>query len=388
MSAEREQSFPAYNAMECLLDKLKLLNYEAEFFKETKMKPIHRYYFVVTKNPGEQFYLFALLASYLIGKIGINFQKPEEYDDPNDTIEKILQVVRENEIPVNFPANKLKQGVGEHVVYILDRLADKALAKHFTWQKPVPPEEKKEESEVINDESEINLDRVEEEMLAAYTDDSDEENLFLLDNVKVNKKEPQMTEIKINVSEEAWKLELERVLPHLKITIKNENRDWRSHLEQMKQYKSSVDSSLGVVKTQLEKLHKEISMTLDKVGNREKYLNRELENQLDDYRMLQDQLSKIKDAYKGISEGVAERNRELFRLTDRLETVKQQMEERGSSMTDGTPLVNIKKYMGKVKAEIVDMDVRIGILECILLQSKIRDEKNLESEFGQAISVF
>jgi hypothetical protein len=55
-----------------------------------------RYYFVVTKNPGEQFYLFALLASYLIGKIGINFQKPEEYDDPNDTIEKILQVVREN----------------------------------------------------------------------------------------------------------------------------------------------------------------------------------------------------------------------------------------------------------------------------------------------------
>jgi estrogen-related receptor beta like 1 len=292
------------------------------------------------------------------------------------------------EIPVNFPANKLKQGVGEHVVYILDRLADKALAKHFTWQKPVPPEEKQEESEVINDESEINLDRVEEEMLAAYTDDSDEENLFLLDNVKVNKKEPQMTEIKINVSEEAWKLELERVLPHLKITIKNENRDWRSHLEQMKQYKSSVDSSLGVVKTQLEKLHKEISMTLDKVGNREKYLNRELENQLDDYRMLQDQLSKIKDAYKGISEGVAERNRELFRLTDRLETVKQQMEERGSSMTDGTPLVNIKKYMGKVKAEIVDMDVRIGILECILLQSKIRDEKNLESEFGQAISVF
>jgi estrogen-related receptor beta like 1 len=211
--------------------------------------------------------------------------------------------------------------------------------------RPVPPEEKQEESEVINDESEINLDRVEEEMLAAYTDDSDEENLFLLDNVKVNKKEPQMTEIKINVSEEAWKLELERVLPHLKITIKNENRDWRSHLEQMKQYKSSVDSSLGVVKTQLEKLHKEISMTLDKVGNREKYLNRELENQLDDYRMLQDQLSKIKDAYKGISEGVAERNRELFRLTDRLETVKQQMEERGSSMTDGS------EYQRRVKVQ-------------------------------------
>lgn len=172
--------------------------------------------------------------------------------------------------------------------------------------------------------------------MAAYTDDSDEENLFLLDNVKISRKEPQMTEIKMNVNKETWKLELERVLPHLKITIKNENRDWRTHLDQMKQYKSSVDSSLGVVKNQLQKLHKEISTTLDKVGNREKYLNKELENILDEYRMLQDQLSKIKDAYKGISEGVAERNRELFRLTDRLETVKQQMEERGSSMTDGS----------------------------------------------------
>lgn len=50
----------------------------------------------MTKNPGEQFYLFALLAAYLIKKIGINFQKPQEDDDPNDTIEKILQVVREN----------------------------------------------------------------------------------------------------------------------------------------------------------------------------------------------------------------------------------------------------------------------------------------------------
>ncbi|XP_044254951.1 intraflagellar transport protein 57 homolog [Tribolium madens] len=388
MAEETEQSFSGFSKMEGLLDKLKLLNYEAEFFKETKMKPIHRYYFVVTKNPGEQFYLFALLASYLIQKIGISFQTPQEDDDPNVTIEKILDVVRKNDIPVNFHANKLMQGVGEHVVYILDSLADKALEKNFIYQKPLLPEEKAEESELINDESEINLDRVEEEMLAAYTDDSDEENLFLLDNVKVARKEPQMAEIKMNVNEEAWKLELERVLPHLKITIKNENRDWRSHLEQMKQYKSNVDSSLGGVKTQLEKLHKEISVTLDKIGNREKYLNRELENNLDEYRMLQDQLSKIKDAYKGISEGVAERNRELFRLTDRLETVKQQMEERGSSMTDGTPLVNIKKQLGKVKSEIVEMDVRIGILECILLQSKIRDEKNLETEFGQTISVF
>lgn len=173
--------------------------------------------------------------------------------------------------------------------------------------------------------------------MAAYSDDSDEENLFILDNIKVsNKKESQIADINTNVDEEAWKLELERVLPMLKMTVKNETRDWRSHLEQMKQYKSNVDGSLSIAKNQLEKLHREISSTLDKISNKEKHLNRELESELEEYRILQDQLSKVKDAYKGISEGVAERNRELLRLTDRLETVKQQMEERGSSMTDGS----------------------------------------------------
>lgn len=173
-------------------------------------------------------------------------------------------------------------------------------------------------------------------MMAAYSDDSDDENLFILDNIKMSKKEPQLSDVTSNVDEEAWKLELERVLPMLKMTIKNETRDWRSHLEQMKQYKSNVEGSLGIARNQLDKLHREISSTLDKISNKEKHLNRELETELEEYRMLQDQLSKVKDAYKGISEGVAERNRELLRLTDRLETVKQQMEERGSSMTDGS----------------------------------------------------
>lgn len=46
MSADVEPGFPAHGAMEALLDKLKLLNYEAEFFRETKMKPIHRQVFL------------------------------------------------------------------------------------------------------------------------------------------------------------------------------------------------------------------------------------------------------------------------------------------------------------------------------------------------------
>ncbi len=33
---------------------------------------------------------------------------------------------------------------------------------------------------------------------------------------------------------EAWNLEVERVAPHLKVTVRVDGRDWRSHLEQVR----------------------------------------------------------------------------------------------------------------------------------------------------------
>ncbi|KAL3269122.1 hypothetical protein HHI36_008203 [Cryptolaemus montrouzieri] len=381
-------SYLHYVVMEDLLDKLKMLNYEKNFLANLKMKPIHRYYFAITKNPGEQFYLFSLLAAWLIQKAGQEIEQPQESQDPNDTISNILESAKANGIKADFAPSKLKQGVGDQVVLLLDQLANNALKKsNLNWKSPILPEEKEDEIEVVDDESEINLERVEEEMIAAYSDDSDEDNLFHIGDISPNERNFMPVQMKLNTDEQNWNLEVERVVPRLKITIRNDNRDWRSHLEQMKQYKSSIDQSMPLAKSQLEKLHKQITLTVDKIGNREKYLNRELDSILDEYRQQLDELSKVKEEYKKISGGVAERNRELTKLNDRLETIKQQMEERGSSMTDGTPLVNIKKSVTKVKQEITDMNVRIGVLECILLQSRIRDEKQVESEFG-AISVF
>ena len=51
----------------------------------------------------------------------------------------------------------------------------------------------------------------------------------------------------------------------------------------------------------------------------------------------------------------------LAQISDELEAVKSEMEERGSSMTDGSPLVSIRKSLARVKAEIVGMDVRVRI---------------------------
>ena len=86
--------FQPFICMEDLLDKLKLLNYEHEFIHELRMRPLNRHYFVIQTNPGEQFYVFSSLASWLIRKTGKNFEPPQEYDDPNSTIANILEHIR------------------------------------------------------------------------------------------------------------------------------------------------------------------------------------------------------------------------------------------------------------------------------------------------------
>ena len=88
-----------------------------------------------------------------------------------------------------------------------------------------------------------------------------------------------------------------------------------------------------------------------------------------------------------VSGGVVERSRLLAQLTDELETVKAEMEERGlceetqtnkkfpgSSMTDGSPLVSIRRSLARVRSEITGMDVRIGVVEHSLLQVHIWTE--------------
>lgn len=50
------------------------------------------------------------------------------------------------------------------------------------------------------------------------------------------------------------------------------------------------------------------------------------------------------------------------------------------------PLVNIRKGMTKIKAEITEMDVRIGVLESMLLQSRLREAKLLEEDLANPLS--
>ncbi|XP_015280014.1 PREDICTED: intraflagellar transport protein 57 homolog [Gekko japonicus] len=349
--------------MEDLLEKLKLLSYEEESaLRSHNMRPPSRHYFALPTNPGEQFYMFCTLAAWLINKAGHPFEQPQEYDDPNATISNILSELRSFGRSVDFPPSKLKAGYGEQACYVLDCLAEEAL-KHtsYNWKRPVYPTEELEEEAITEDDAELTLNKVEEEIAEEETDNEDnyiDLNVLKAQTYKSDMNESKQEEIlESTVDAAEWNLEVERVLPQLKVTIRTDNKDWRIHVDQMHQHKDGIESALKETKGYHDKLHNEISRTLEKVSSREKYINNQLEHLVQEYRS----------------------------ITEELEKIKQDMEEKGSSMTDGAPLVKIKQALTKLKQETIQMDIRIGVVEHTLLQSKLKEKSNMTRDMHATI---
>ncbi|MCJ8744970.1 hypothetical protein PDJAM_G00124780 [Pangasius djambal] len=370
--------------MEDLLDKLKLLDYEEQVLVKHNMKPLSRHYFVASSytvsNPGEQFYMFNVIAAWLITLCGRSFETPQEYDDPNMIVSNILMHLRALGGLVDFPPSKLKSGAGENVCYVLDRLAEEALkCRQFVWKRPVYPSEELEEESVMGDDAELILSKVEE-----LTEEADEEDDIIdLEELKsrssqneVSVLRPEMILESVTDSAE-WNLEVERVLPQLKVSVRTDIKDWRSHVSQMHQHQDGIKSSLKEAKAHLDKLLEEISKTQEKVSSREKYINTQLEHLITDYRNAQSKFCEAQELYQQGSGGVTERTRTIAEISEDLEKVKQEMEEKGSSMSDGAPVVKIRQSLTKLKQEIQEMDVRMGVVEHTVLQAKLKEKNNM-----------
>jgi len=376
--------------MEELLDKLKLLNYEKEFCRGWNFRAFSRHYFAVATNSGEQFFAFTNVVAWLLNQCGKSFERPQEFDDPNATISEILNLSRSLGITVDFPPAKLKSGYGEQVIYLVNKLCDEALkSQMFSWKRPEYVEEEEEEENIVEDDAELTIDKLNDELAEEIEEEAEEEENYLdLSGMKQHNfandfgtKPESMLESNVDANE--WKLEIERVLPLLKVHIRADNKDWRNHYEQMQQYSNGISQTLQETQSQLDKLHQEISKTLEKVASREKYINNQLEGKIQDFRGKQDNLAVLKEKYNQSSGGVTELTQQLSQITDELEQVKIQMDERGTNMTDAGPLVRIKQALSKLKQECVEMDLEIGVLEHALLQGKVREKLGLEDKVNR-----
>ena len=68
-----------------------------------------------------------------------------------------------------------------------------------------------------------------------------------------------------------------------------------------KSSRSGIEESLTSTKNHLDKLQGEIAKTLEKISSREKYMNSQLEVQLNEYRQLSQALAQTKEQYKQVT---------------------------------------------------------------------------------------
>lgn len=125
------------------LEKLKVLNYERDYCKKLNKRPFNRVQFVVPgANASHQFDEFISICTWLCYTISRkpDVFKPEEFDDPNTIVNKLMLALRQFDFRASFPPQKLRTANGEYICTVLDFLTDKALSElHFQWQTPIYP---------------------------------------------------------------------------------------------------------------------------------------------------------------------------------------------------------------------------------------------------------
>ncbi|CAB01880.1 Intraflagellar transport protein che-13 [Caenorhabditis elegans] len=286
-------------------------------------------------------------------------------------------------IATDFTAAKLKSGAGENVIFILNSLADASLVHvGFQWQKMIPPKEEDEDTAVDEqDEDDDNDDIVEEPM--NFLDDDDDDNVIEIDlkaqGLATESKNPLQSVLQSNTDAITWKQEVERVAPQLKITLKQDAKDWRLHLEQMNSMHKNVEQKVGNVGPYLDNMSKDIAKALERIASREKSLNSQLASMMSKFRRATDTRAELREKYKAASVGVSSRTETLDRISDDIEQLKQQIEEQGAKSSDGAPLVKIKQAVSKLEEELQTMNVQIGVFEQSILNTYLRDHFNFSA---------
>ena len=371
------------STMDDIIDKLKLLNYEFEFCPTGKppFKLLNRSYFVAastTDNAVVQFFYFSSLVSWLMSTSGHKgFPPPSQYDDPTATATNILTELRAMNLPAtNLPPNRIRQGHGEAALTILTLLADKALLTRGFVFRPVEYTMEKLDDAIDDDrgsQAAAGADTSEIDDHVAIDSDEDDEVYVSAGGSKVQK-DPQNQVITSQVSVEQWNLEVERVGPLLQLRSE-ELRDWRARIEGATTLLKAVDKMYPEVKLMLQRMGDDLDKNADRIQKREQSLSQHFSEQVEEYRVKLRELNSTQDSFNQASQNVSQLSLELNQVSELLDKTKQEIEEREGKISDTSPLMQIKEAVAKIRQEIKQMSLRIGVLQHTVLHYTLRQGK-------------
>ena len=97
---------------------------------------------------------------------------------------------------------------------------------------------------------------------------------------------------------------------------------------------------------------------------RESFLESQFGHLLDAYRQRCQKLEEIQSEYSVKSKKISDNTHELAKISQELGSVKSQLEAKGSSLSDTSPIVKIKQAIKALRQELSQMEVRISSISC------------------------
>ena len=260
---------------------------------------------------------------------------------------------------------KMRVGYGEAVCVVLNLLCDGALASQGFRIAPIEyPSDVYPEEAPVDDDEEVSADIAD---TVAATAEDEEDDDYQHSRAEAKKEETKATKIiESTIDPNAWKVEVEKVAPLLKMRTELDNKEWRTHLEHTKELQDNIEAKVPMAREHLSKLGSTISTAIEEIGNREKRINTQYKKEVQDYHEVQEQLQEVMKKYDERNREVQTLSSQLQQISEQLESIKSQSDERGESMTDTGPLVRLREAMKKIKKEIKEMDLRIGTVRVVM----------------------
>jgi len=370
------------SSMDDLLEKLKMLDYESAFLKAdgNNFKPLSRSYFAgASDNANMQFFYFTSLCAWMLNIAGRkDFEAPGQFDDPNASSTNLLNELRAMSLNVSgIPPNRIRPGHGDGVLTILHLLADRALlSRGFGFRSIEYPAPRTDIEERVGDEdapvADDDPDAIDDNI--AIDSESDEEDFVGNNGVKRGAQGGAAEMITPQVSAEVWALEVERVAPMLQYRS-DDVRDWRARVENATTLLKAVDKMYPDVKQMLERMGDDLAKSVDRIQKREQTLGQQFTEQVEEYRAKLRELQSVQETFNAASKNVSQLSNELNAVTEALDQAKAEIQDREEKSSDISPLMKIKEAVTKVKTEIKEMSLRIGVLQHTVLHYTLRQQQ-------------
>eukprot|EP00918_Siedleckia_nematoides_P073094 GHVU01159565.1.p1 GENE.GHVU01159565.1~~GHVU01159565.1.p1 ORF type:complete len:350 (+),score=103.03 GHVU01159565.1:143-1051(+) len=289
----------------------------------------------------------------------------------------MMEALRRAHIPFDYSQAKLRAGHGEAVCVVLSKLCDEALANQQFRISPIEyPTDVYPEEAPVDDDEEVSADIAD---TVAPTADDEEDDDYQLSRKEVKKEESKDTKIiESTIDPNAWKVEVEKVAPLLKMRMDSDNKEWRTHLEHTKELQGNIQTKVPMTQDTLAKLSETISQAIEAIRSREKTINSQYKKEVTDYTEVQEQLQEVMKRFDERNREVSTLESSVQQISEQLEQIKSLSDERGESMTDTGPLNRLKKSMKTIKDEIREMDLRLGTVSHNLLHIKMAQSSDKE----------